>query len=268
MRRFLSQPSILITIVLLSTMLRSTELVGQPNSYSLTTEAAFEIEYRDRVLPYWNKGKVGTFEGKDQLRIAYRTFLIEDRQHEKGAIVISSGRTEGLIKYQELINDLGRQGYSIYIHDHRGQGFSDRVIRDPASSQIGHVDSFDDYVADLKQFVNSVVMPRQHKRRFLLAHSMGGAIASLYLERYANDFAAAVLSSPMHEPSTGWVTLPVACAVADWKDVAGMERSYALGKGPYDAAEAFDARTNVYTHSQVTFNSRTRRLPSKGAYVD
>src|SRR5262249_5450299 len=157
-----------------------------------------------------------TFEGKDQLQIAYRTFVIEDRQYEKGAIVMSSGRTEGLIKYQELIYDLGRQGYSIYIHDHRGQGFSDRV-RGLTSSQIGHVESFGQYVADLKQVVDAVVIPGQHKRRFLLAHSMGGAIASLYLEQYANDFAAAVLSSPMHEPSAGWVTLPVACVVADGK---------------------------------------------------
>jgi lysophospholipase len=65
----------------------------------------YDAEYRQNVLPYWEKGKAGTFEGKDGIRIHYRTFIREDRDGEKGAIVISSGRTESVLKYQELIYD-------------------------------------------------------------------------------------------------------------------------------------------------------------------
>jgi lysophospholipase len=59
--------------------------------------------------------------------------------------------------------------------------------------QIGHVVRFDDYVEDFNTFVREVVAKRKHKRLLLLAHSMGGGIASVYLDRYPGDFAKAAL---------------------------------------------------------------------------
>lgn len=122
------------------------------------------------------------------------------RENEKGAIVISSGRTEGYFKYHELVYDLGKQDYSVYIHDHRGQGDSGRIWK--PNPQMGHVNKFDDYVEDLKIFVDQVVKQVPHPKLFLLAHSMGGGIATRYIETYPNDFTAAALSSPMHEPGS------------------------------------------------------------------
>ncbi|RKZ57543.1 MAG: lysophospholipase [Candidatus Parabeggiatoa sp. nov. 3] len=144
----------------------------------------------------WERRIEGEFLGVDDIKIKYVSIRNED---EKGAVVISSGRTESYIKYKELISDLGKQGYSVYIHDHRGQGFSGRMTE---NLEMGHVWDFDDYIEDLKTFYTSNVTQKEHKKTFLLAHSMGGGIAALYLERYPNDFDAAVLSSPMLEPST------------------------------------------------------------------
>lgn len=142
-----------------------------------------------------------------------------NKNETRGGIVISSGRTEGLVLYQELIYDLVRNGYSVYIHDHRGQGFSGRL--DQNDIQLGHIDDFDNYVKDLKLFVdNTIPKPevRGNKPLFLLAHSMGGAVASLYLENTDNKdkFQAAALVTPMHQP---------------WTDTGEVNKKKLLAKG-------------------------------------
>ena len=98
-------------------------------------------------------------------------------------VVIVPGFTEGLVIYQEVIHDLLRNRWSVYIHDHRGQGHSARepAVRD--TPDIGHVERFDDFVADLDAWITGEVLPAGHARVFLWAHSMGGAIAA----RYAMD---------------------------------------------------------------------------------
>jgi len=94
--------------------------------------------------------------------------------------VIVNGRNESYWKYQELFYELYSHGYDVYAYDHRGQGESGRILKDP---QVGYVAEFDYYVDDLDTFIYDVVKPERYKNRYLLAHSMGGAVATLYLER-------------------------------------------------------------------------------------
>ena len=97
----------------------------------------------DKIEQLWVTGLAGSFEGVDSVdsdeyvraserrrrrikEIRYRKFEVEN---QKGAIVISSGRTECMLKYKEVVFELTKEGYSVYIFDHRGQGFSDRLTR-------------------------------------------------------------------------------------------------------------------------------------------
>ena len=161
-------------------------------NYKFTSEAALLKKYDSVISPYFYKHTLHFFITPDNVKIAYKIFKV---QKSKAIIVISSGRTEGMVKYQELIYDLNQNAYDVYILDHRGQGYSQRLLED---RRKGYVDNFFHYVDDLKFFVDNYV-PKD-KKRILLAHSMGGAIASLYVERYPYDFNALVLSSPMHKP--------------------------------------------------------------------
>ncbi|HET7792482.1 MAG TPA: alpha/beta fold hydrolase [Rhizobacter sp.] len=153
----------------------------------------------------------GSFSGADGAKIHYR--LYRHRAERRGGIVLVSGRTEGLVLYQELIHDLVRNGYSVYIHDHRGQGFSQRLLADDTS--IGYVKEFDHYVSDLAAFISGPVRTARgegNKPLYLLAHSMGGAISALYLERVPRDgVAAAALVTPMMEP---WVASSADAGIA------------------------------------------------------
>ncbi|MDM9648346.1 alpha/beta fold hydrolase [Rhizobium sp. S163] len=229
-------------------------------------EAALAHNYAG-ILDFWTRhGEARSFLGVNKVLITGMSFQRYDTDR---AIVISSGRTESFLKYREVIFDLWHAGYSVFIIDHRGQGLSERVLKAPAGAgaqtsrntyEIGYVDRFDDYVDDLKVFVDQIVKPAGSRHLFILAHSMGGAIASLYLENYPADFEAAVLLSPMHE-----INLAPVPARACWLvPFLGRPKHYIFGKGPYKELEEFDpklALTSSQTRYELLWRDELRRTP-------
>src|SRR4051812_44355355 len=86
--------------------------------------------YRLKIVPFWQQeGRLGSFLSSlgNAATIQYMAFT---QSVPSTAIVISTGRTESFIKYKELIWDLWQLGYSVFIHDHRGQGLSSRLLAD------------------------------------------------------------------------------------------------------------------------------------------
>jgi len=146
-------------------------LSKEENKYNLTTASDLkEVAYSQQIEDFYDSGKEGFFKGKADVQIYYRTF--EQKNSDK-AILISSGRTEAAIKYKELIFDLFKNGYSIYIHDHRGQGLSGRMTENP---EMGYIDTFQFYIDDMKYFYDHFLTPKSYKKTYLLAHSMGGLL--------------------------------------------------------------------------------------------
>lgn len=164
------------------------------------------------------------------------------------AIVVSSGRIESYIKYQELIFDIYQQGYSVYALDHRGQGLSSRLTANPHQ---GHVDKFDDYISDFNAFIEVVVKPEQHKKLFLVGHSMGGAIGTLYMAQQPDTFESAVFSAPMFG-----IKLPMNKPFIRWlaekldNGNKGMAPNYILGGQDYKPTEF---KNNNLTHSKLRY---------------
>ena len=184
--------SLLLIFFFSSAVCVAQEDVNQ-NEFTFTdTLKLADSNYFTKIEDFYAKGISGTFTGAAKVEIYFKYF--RQAAEEKGAIVISTGRTEGAVKYKEVIYDLYNNGYSVYIHDHRGQGLSGRMAGDP---EMGHVDDFQYYVDDLKQFFEDYVKKGEHEKIFLLAHSMGGAIGMNYIEQHPLDFSAAAFSSPM-----------------------------------------------------------------------
>jgi len=235
------------------------------NPFDLPTDSTLP-DLSQHIEDVWSSGQAGEFAGESNVNIKYMRFPHPD---EVGAVVISSGRTESYIKYREMIYILNRTGYSVYIHDHRGQGFSGRIgvteeqykadqdyKLDP---QMGHVLDFNNYVLDLKNFYTRIIEPSGHENLYLLAHSMGGGIATLYIQEYPDDFIAAALSSPMHEPKMLNLENLVCRRVKNSKNIRDnlkLAPRYVIGKGPHESIPWDEKNAkSLMTHSKQRYES-------------
>ncbi len=132
----------------------------------------------------------GTFIGKGGTEIFFQNWDVDS---PRGVLIIAHGVGEHGGRYANIINELGKSGFSIYAPDHRGHGKS--------GGRRGHVDSFMDYVYDLKLFIDLIKEEKNDLPLVLLGHSMGGVIACKYALAYSEDVDALVLSSPGMVPA-------------------------------------------------------------------
>ena len=154
-----------------------------------------------------------------------------------GTVIILHGFTENAYKYSELIFSLLHNHFSVVAYDQRGHGRSwrDGSIVDPS---VTHVEHFEEYVEDLKAVCDHY-LPFMPKPALLFAHSMGGAVASLFLEQHSDVFSAVVLCAPMIAPQTGGVPFAVACAVCNIACAFGRGRKHPFFMKPWSGPEDF-----------------------------
>lgn len=197
---------------------------------------------------FWHSGEFASFKSYDQLDIHYALFFNPENTQ---CIVISPGRSESYIKYKELIFDLTNNGYNVAMIDHRGQGLSERELAD---REKGYVKDFNDYVVDMDHWLNSIVKPKCNNELFLLAHSMGGAIATRYIQQFPNTFDALVLSSPMISVNAGyipdWLGKPLVKVSHYINALFNEQSAYFFSHGPYK--EKFFIG-NELMHSEIRF---------------
>lgn len=195
------------------------------------SEIGYKNDMEEIAEPFIESLEVeGTLKGCEDIDLYYRYYLAEE---PKASIVISHGFSEYLERYNEIIYYFIKSGYNVFIMEHRGHGRSG-VLGLEDKTQV-HVESFDYYIEDFKNFIDNIVVPiNGDKKLFLFAHSMGGAIGVNILEEYPEYFDAAVLSAPMLEINTGSVPNFLAKICAGIYKFFNIEGKYVLGKGPYE----------------------------------
>ena len=153
----------------------------------LGREHAFSAFATGPLLDFWRQREECEFSGVGNLTIRYVRFT---SPRPRPVTHMVPGRIESYIKYPELAYDLFHCGYDVVIIDHRGQGRSDRLLAD---SHRGHVVEFSHYVDDLETLYLKEIVSHHYQQRYVLAHSMGGAIVALFLASAAGLSRGGVL---------------------------------------------------------------------------
>ncbi len=215
----------------------------------LNREKAFAAFTTGPLMDFWQQREECELVGVDGVPLRFVRFLAP--QHDR-VVLISPGRIESYVKYAELAWDLFHCGFDVLIIDHRGQGRSGRMLSD---THRGHVVKFSDYVDDLELLWQREIANGPWRKRYALAHSMGGAITTLFLQRNPQAFDAVALCAPMF----GIVLrLPewMVRHILDWAE--GHQRireNYAIGTGRW---RALPFGLNVLTHSRERYRRNLR----------
>ena len=155
----------------------------------------------------------GFFSGKGGVSLfeqAWRPAQGEPR----ATFVIMHGLMDHSSRYDELARSLTANGIAVHAFDLRGHGHS-------AGVRVA-VDSFDDYVDDLAAFTERVRHQEHDVPVFVMGHSMGGAIVTLYALDRKPELAGVILSGPALHANVDGATIAGTKAVASLSPNAGV----------------------------------------------
>lgn len=211
------------------------------NAFAIS-EVDYKNQYTEKITPLLQAFHHGKFTGQKNISIHYATFI--PTPEASRCLVILPGRSEALEKYAEVVYDLSTGPlageYKYFLMDHRGQGSSGRMLAD---TEKGHVDSFNNYVLDLKQFMDTVVKDENCSETNLVAHSLGAGIATKFLQTYPDYFDRAALSSPMLKILTAPYAYTVARAIVIANMAAGRGKYFGPGQMAFNPVRDFEKNT-------------------------
>lgn len=128
----------------------------------------------------------GRFPAVRGLSSAYRVW--EPEAGPRAAIVLVHGLGDHCGRYGNVVNHLVPPGYAVYGLDQIGHGASE--------GKREYIERFTDFTDTLDILVRMVKGWQPDIPLFLLGHSLGGLIATVYLLEHQAEFRGAVLSAP------------------------------------------------------------------------
>jgi alpha-beta hydrolase superfamily lysophospholipase len=112
-----------------------------------------------------------------------------DTQDPRRIVVLVHGIGEHSGRYDHVARRFADDGAVVYAHDHRGHGRSDGP---PAL-----IDDVDDLVDDLAIVVERARTEHPGLPVAMLGHSLGGIVATRFVQRRGDDLSALVLTAPV-----------------------------------------------------------------------
>lgn len=143
----------------------------------------------------------------------------------RGTVCLFQGRGEWIEKYFETVRDLRARGFAVATLDWRGQGLSERALKD---RHKGYVRDFAEYDRDLETFMREIVLPDCPPPLFALGHSTGATILLRAAYRGRRWFDRMVLTAPLLD-LIGFAATPTAHLVVRAMRIAGFGSRYVPG---------------------------------------
>jgi acylglycerol lipase len=129
----------------------------------------------------------GNFKGVRNINIYYQAWLPEGKV--KAVLLVVHGLGEHSGRYMNVVNHFVPLGYAVYGYDLIGHGKSGGARE--------MVDRFEDWTDTLTVYYDMIKGWQTGKPIFLLGHSLGGLVASIYLIDHQAKFQGAVISVPL-----------------------------------------------------------------------
>lgn len=129
--------------------------------------------------------KEGFYSGAvDGAKMFYR---IWEPEQIKAVLILVHGFAEHVGRYEHVAKYFADRGLVVGAPDQRGHG------RSPGKR--GHIDTFQQYLDDLKKFVGLMKKEYSGKKCFILGHSMGGTVSLYYCLKYPEGIDGVIISS-------------------------------------------------------------------------
>ncbi len=118
----------------------------------------------------------------------YRSWIPEKMDK---VMIIFHGLGEHSGRYAHVAEFFNAAGYGVFVVDHIGHGKTE--------GKRGHVDKFEDYTNNARQFINFVERETDINEMVLIGHSLGAVIAHVYALMGDPRIKQLVLSSPGYQ---------------------------------------------------------------------
>lgn len=132
----------------------------------------------------------GEFQGYRNSNLYYQCWLPEGEP--KSVLLIVHGLADHCGRFGNLVDHFVPRGYAVYGYDQNGHG------RSPG--RRGYIESFSNFVADLGLFLKFVHSNHPQQKIFIVAHSVGGTVATTFAASEPDGFDGLVLSGPTLKP--------------------------------------------------------------------
>jgi len=149
------------------------------------------------------KHNQGTFDGTKNRKLFYKYWLPDD-QPPQAALLIVHGLAEHCGRYGNVADYFVPRGYAVYGLDHIGHGQSE-------GTRV-YVDHFSDFTDNIKVYFDMIRQWQPVIPIFIVGHSMGGLISTIYLPEHQHELAGAVLSAPLIKAGDETPALMIALA--------------------------------------------------------
>lgn len=124
------------------------------------------------------------FAGQENFSLHYQGWLPDGEP--RAILLVAHGLAEHSGRYRNLVDYFVPQGYAVYGLDHRGHGKSEGIP--------GYVERFSCFVDDLETFARLIRHQHPTTKTFIVGHSVGGTIATIYAIRHQDDIDGLILS--------------------------------------------------------------------------
>lgn len=122
-----------------------------------------------------------------KLRDGVQIYYLKDSvENPKAVLLINHGFAEHSSRYDYVAQKFNDANYSVYRYDLRAHGRT--------KSELGHIESFQDFIDDANEMVNLIKKENKNIPVFMLGHSMGGLITALYGIKYPESITGQIFS--------------------------------------------------------------------------